>query len=293
MDRVCGGGMIVSPSLYVSSFIIPYLQPLNHPLHPLTLLTDGRGVGFSNCMTTTYITSQLARLILILVRYPALTYPVFSLLSSPLFPPLPLLSLLLLALISLFQGFIDIKLVVNVQADTASKEKHVFNVMTADRTYVLQATSEDEVNYWYAPLSFPCLFLRSFSLPLSNLTFIASISHTKYRITGLNAIISNLSQPLATLINKAELFVSNLAFFFNFLPQFFYVSTSFNLYIYRKSNSSCFRNNDAQWPLHLPNQEFQRKTSKHDIWACDFPIWQLPKKAKSSRAATACGTSRT
>lgn len=48
------------------------------------------------------------------------------------------------------QGFIDIKAIVNVQADTASKDKHVFNIMTSDRTYVLQASSEDEVNYWYA-----------------------------------------------------------------------------------------------------------------------------------------------
>jgi hypothetical protein len=75
--------------------------------------------------------------------------------------------------ISLSKGFIDLKTVLNVQQDASSKEKYVFNVITAERTYVLQATSDDEVNYW---------------------------------ISGLNAIIANLSQPLATLISKAELF---------------------------------------------------------------------------------------
>lgn len=71
-------------------------------------------------------------------------------------------SFLLLFLINNVQGFIDMKAILHVQVDPSLKDKNIFNIVTQDRTYILQANSSDEVEYWYCLLFWLLLLLYLF-----------------------------------------------------------------------------------------------------------------------------------
>lgn len=121
-----------------------------------------------------------------------------------------------------------------------------------------------------------CLYFLIFSPQISTAAFILILFLiSSNRITGLNAIIANLSQPLTTLIDKAEVFVSSP------LPLPLFCQTNFFLW-FRKNNTNSTSSNDyAHQPANSPHPTDRLpKTGKHALQACDFLNWKpRPKKA--------------